>query len=58
MADLHMLRRLQEQIRWQDQKIIELTDERDAALEKCRELCHIATYAAEQGNRKGLVSIK
>ena len=55
---LHMLRRLQEHVRWQDWKIKELTEQRDAALAKAQELCHIATYTAEQSNRRGLVSIK
>ncbi len=58
MADLHMLRRLQEHVRWQDWKIKELTAERDQWREKAVALCHIATYTAEQSNRRGLVSIK
>lgn len=32
--------------------------ERDEAIGKAMEMCHLATYAAEQCNRKGLVLCK
>lgn len=40
------------------QELAYVTGERDEAINKAIEMCHNAVYAAEQGNRKGLVSVK
>lgn len=55
---MQQIRRLQEHVQWLERKVKELEAERDEFKWKAMELAHIATWAAEQGNRKGLVSIK
>jgi len=40
------------------QELAHVIGERDEWKDKAVEISHLLTYAAEQGNRKGLVSIK